>query len=328
MSTVRALAGSVIGPDSVEPALSWRTGADIERTPLGELIIGMIEPDGPVHLYAPGGTGKGMTLAWMVRELHGMGIRPLIYDAENRPGEWARRLDGLCVPADWWVYVQPHEMPAHLLGKPLPDVVPHLGDVAGAAGCRILVVDSIMAAANLSEEGLKGDAAAPYKYTAALAQTGLLSISVGHTTKGNPNGDPYGSVAWVNAFRLTWHGARAEGDQHAIRWTPRKRNERGHIRGILLKFEYDAENRPCAVEQADDDTATRQWLIDALMQGPQTVEDLVERLAEEGTDGLSEAAVQKGKERLRQALYRMKTGGLAHKAKGRGAPWSLGAGVT
>jgi hypothetical protein len=316
-------------PDDGEaPAFTWRTGQDIDDSPPGELLLGMLEPDGPTLIYAAGGVGKGTTAAWVVAETRELGLRPLIYDAEGHPREWRRRLTGLGVPPEWWVYVQPQELPDHLLGRPLYDVVPHLGDVARAAGCGLLILDSIMAASNLTEEGLKSDARAPYRVVSALDETGLPSVSIGHPPKQSPTGEPYGSVAWTNAPRLTWLGTRAEGDGHRVRWQARKKNERGAIPGILLTFRYDELGRLCGAVREDDERATRAWIADILTEGPQTVEELAELMAESGDDGATEAAEARAKETIRRTLGRMRKAGLAHKTGGRGAPWALGGKVS
>ena len=88
------------GRDHPEPAalddrVSYRTLADVDDSPPRELLLGMLEPDGPTTLNAAGGTGKGTTGAWMCGELLALGMRPIIYDPENRPREWARRTSGL-----------------------------------------------------------------------------------------------------------------------------------------------------------------------------------------------------------------------------------------
>jgi hypothetical protein len=311
-------------PAASEPP-TFRTLADIDDTPQGDLLFGMLEPDGPTLIYAGGGVGKGTTSAALIRDCEGAGIRPLVYDAELHPREWRRRTAGLGVDPEFVVYRDPTELPSHLLGRPLHDIVPHLGDVARAAGCGILFMDSILAGANLSEEGLKADARAPYQYTAALAELGIPSVSIGHTPKNSLEGDPYGSVSWINAMRLTWLGTRAEGDGHRVRWQPRKRNERGHIPAFILAFEYDMQGRLCGVTKEDDEQATRAWLTDAMTAGPRTVDELADELAEL-EDGPHTAAAARAKDRIRQALGRMRRAGLAHKTGGRGAPWALGAG--
>ena len=302
------------------PAVQWRTLADIDDAPPGELLLGMLEPEGPNLLYGDGGVGKGTTCVWIIAECVKMGIVPMIYDAENHPREWRRRAGGLGVGPAEVVYRQPHELPPHLVGRPLHIVVPHLGDVAQSAGCGILIIDSIIAASNLSEEGLKGDARAPYQYVSALNEIGITSVSIGHTPKNSPEGDPYGSVSWINAMRLTWLGTDAGGEGHRVRWLPKKRNERGHIAAILLGFQYDEAGKLCGVTREDDERATRLWLIDRLASGPQTVEELAEEMAEVG----DAAGVARAKDRLRQTLGRMKRAHQVHKTGGRGAPWALG----
>jgi hypothetical protein len=60
------------------------------------------------------------------------------------------------------------------------------------------------------------------------------------------------------------------------------------------------------------------------MHGPATVEELAISLAAEGDD-VSDTAVNRGKELVRQTLHRMhKTGHVHREGKQRGAPWALG----
>jgi hypothetical protein len=73
---------------------TWRTLADVSDDPPRPLLLGLLEPDGPTLFYAAPGTGKGTTGAWIVVELQRLGMTPVIYDAERRPREWARRVSG------------------------------------------------------------------------------------------------------------------------------------------------------------------------------------------------------------------------------------------
>jgi hypothetical protein len=306
-------------------ALVWRTLADIDDVSPGPLLLDMLESDAPNMLYGAGGVGKGSTCAWIIAELDKLGMRTLVYDAEGHPREWRRRTAGLGVSPERVVYVEPSDLPPALLGKPLEYVVPHLGEIAHRAECGNMVVDSVLAAANLSVEGLRADAGAPYRYAAKLAEIDITSISIAHTTKGAPDGDPYGSVSWTNAMRLTWLGTRAEGDDHRVRWTPRKRNERGHIRSVLLSFHYDETDQLCGVRREDDEQVTRDWLTTALMEGPRTVEDLAEDMVDMDGSGQPHAtALGRAKDRIRQTLGRMRSAGQVHKVGGRGTPWALG----
>jgi hypothetical protein len=308
--------------EAAEPA--WRTLADIADDPPGPLLLGMLEPDGPNLMYALGGTGKGSTGAWMVRELLALGIRPLIYDPENRPKEWARRVSGLGVDRQQVAYVQPKDLPRSLLGQPMWDVAPYLGKVATASGAGILFIDSVLPATGMGEERLKSDPQVPYLYVAALDELGLPSVSFGHPPKGQPQGEPFGSVGWVNAMRLTWNGTQAEAAGHVVRWRPRKRNERGHIAGVLLTFEYGEDQRLAAVTRADDEESTRDWLLAALVQGSRGVADLAEELADEADEPTTDDGLNRIKERLRQVLGRMEKEGLVIKAgSGHKTTWGL-----
>jgi len=125
-------------------------------------------------------------------------------------------------------------------------------------------------------------------------------------------------------MRLTWLGTRAEGDGHAVRWRPRKRNERGHISGVLLSFVYEDGKRLSDVTRDDDDESTREWLLLALLRESRTVEDMAEELAEQSAEEVTGAELERMKSRLRQALGRMKREGIADKqSKKRGSPWML-----
>jgi hypothetical protein len=252
-------------------------------------------------------------------------MQPMLYDAENRPKEWARRTSGLGVDRSKVAYLQPKDLPRDLLGRPLWDIAPHLGRVAKASGSDLLFVDSILPAVGVGEERLKSDAQAPYLYVAALDELGMPSVSFGHPPKGQPDGDPFGSVAWVNAMRLTWQGVTAESAMHRVRWRSRKRNERGHIAGVLLTFEYDLTGRLCLATREDDDEVTRDWILGALLREPRTVPQLADTQLEEMDEPPSLEMVKRTQNRLDHVLRRMAREGWVGKAGKVGAAnlWSL-----
>lgn len=312
--------------DELETPVTYRTLADIADDPPGPLLLGMLEPDGPNLMYALGGTGKGTTGAWIIGELLAAGIRPMVYDPENRPKEWARRVSGLGIDRSRIVYVQPKDLPRRLLGQPMWEVAPYLGHIARAAGVGTLLVDSVLPATGMGEERLKSDPQVPYLYVAALDALELTTVSFGHPPKGQPEGEPFGSVAWVNAMRLTWNGTQAEAGGHVVRWRPRKRNERGHIPGVLLNFDYGDDGRLCSVTREDDEESTREWLLAALAAGSRGVAEMAEELADEGEEHVTEDGLRRIKERLGRALRRMERDGAVVKEGGRGGPkvkWGL-----
>ena len=85
MPSVTTAAPTAIEAPSID--LRWRTLADIADDPPADLLLDMLEPDGPNLLHAAGGTGKGSTGAYLVRELQAVGMKSLIYDPEGRPKE-------------------------------------------------------------------------------------------------------------------------------------------------------------------------------------------------------------------------------------------------
>jgi len=309
--------------EGIEPP-TWRTLADVDDSPPGPLLLDMLEPDGPTLAYGAPGTGKGTTGAWIVCETQRLGMMPCIFDAERRPREWARRVAGLGGDRSRVVYIEPTDLPRAYVGKPLWEAAEAIGAIIAAAGGDLLMVDSIMPAVGLGEDRLRSDAQVPFLWVAALDALGIPSLSFGHPPKGQPEGDPFGSFAWLAAMRLTWLGTKAEGDGHRIRWRPKKRNERGHIKGILLTVDYGDDGRPCGVTRADDDESTRDWILLALVHGPRGVSDMAEDMLAE-TDNPGTGEVDRIKERLGRTLQRMRHEGWVEKlGKGsRGATWSL-----
>lgn len=312
------------GVELLEPEPTWRTLADIDDTPPADLVLGMLE-HGPNVFNASGGTGKGTTGAWMIRELQAIGMKPVIYDAERREREWARRTSGLGVDRSGVIYLGPSDLPRTLVGRPLWDVAPYLGKVAAASGGDLLFVDSVLAAVGVGEDRLKSDAQVPYLYVNALDALGKPPVSFAHPPKGQPNGDPFGSVAWINAPRLTWQGTPGEGSGHRVRWRPRKRNERGHIPGVLLTFEYGLDNRLCGAIREDDDEATRDWLLGALNRAALTIPALRDLLIDEMEEDATEEHRKRIDDRLGRALRRMKREGFvyAQGKAGRADIWHL-----
>ena len=295
-----------------DPTIEYRTLADIDDTPPGELLLGMLEDACNAFIAAPG-VGKGTSGAWITCEAQKAGLRTMIYDAERRPREWSRRVEGLGGDRSGVVYVAPEDLPTGLRGQPLWDIAPHLGRVVARAGVDLLIVDSILPAVGVGEERLKSDAQAPFLYVQALDALGIPSLSFGHPPKGQPEGEAFGSFAWTAAMRMTWSGTRAEGDGHRIRWKPKKRNERGHIPGVLLTVEYGIDGRPCGVTREDDEESTRDWLLYALKNEARSVADLADEMADTVEDHVTIDARDRMKERLNKALRRMAQDGAVEK---------------
>jgi hypothetical protein len=307
------------------PKLAYRTLADIDDSPPGPLLLGMFEPDGPTLLYAAPGVGKGTTMAWAIVELQQLGMKVAIYDAERRHREWARRVAGLGGDRSRVAYIGPEDLGPDLAGRPLWETARWFGQIIREAGADVLIVDSIVPAIGVGEERLRSDAQAPYLYVAALDALGKPSLSLGHPPKGQPEGEPFGSMAWTAAMRMTWLGTRAEGDGHRIRWRPRKRNERGHLAGVLLSFEYGEDGRPCAATREDDEEQARERLLLLLRNEPRSVADLAAELLED-EEHVAAEQLDRTKERLSRMLRRMARDGSVERdgpAGGRNVKWRL-----
>ncbi len=312
--------------DVEPPKLTYRTLADISDEPPGPLLLGMFEPDGPTLAYAAPGVGKGTTCAWAIVELQQQGMTVAVFDAERRPREWARRVAGLGGDRSKVVYITSEDLGRRYVGRPLWDAAPAIGALMQSAGADLLMVDSILPAVGVGEERLRSDAQAPYLYVAALDALGKPSISLGHPPKGQPEGEPFGSMAWVAAMRMTWLGTRAEGDRHGIRWRPRKRNERGFVAGVLLTFEYGEDGRPCAASREDDEEQTREKLLYMLKDGPRAVTEMADELLEDADEHVTAEQRDRAKERLSKALRRMARDGSVVRegpATGRNVRWRL-----
>ena len=305
-------------------APAWRTLADVPDDPPGPLLFGMLEPQGPTLGYAAPGVGKGTTGAWLVCQAQAAGMRPVIFDAERRPREWARRVAGLGGDRAGVVYLEPTDLGASLAGRPFWDQAEAVGQVIRAAGGDLFLLDSLLPASGIGEDRLRSDAQSPFLFVGALDRLEVPSISFGHPPKGLPEGDPFGSMAWLAAFRLTWLGTKAEGDGHRVRWRPKKRNERGHLSGILLTITYGEDGRPCGIERDDDEESTRDWILASLVHGPRSVAELADEQLDE-TDNAPAGEAERIRERLRRALSRMAREGWVERLgkSGPGVRWAL-----
>lgn len=323
--TIEATPRLAVVPAGSGSIPAWRTLADVDDAAPGPLLFGMLEDGGSSLAYAAPGTGKGSLGAALICEALEAGMRPAVFDAERRPREWARRVSGLGGDRSRVRYLDPSDLGPKLAGRPFWEQAEALGALTRAAGVDLFLLDSLLPAAGVGEDRLKSDAQAPFLFVRALDSLGVTTLSFGHPPKGQPEGDPFGSMAWVAAFRLTWIGTKAEGEGHRVRWRPRKRNERGHVPGVLFTFQYGDDGRLCAVGREDDDESTRDWILGALVSGPRTVGELAEDMLDE-TDNAPAGELDRIKDRMRRSLHRMARDGWIERLGQRGsrnARWGL-----
>lgn len=314
-------------PDRLDELLGpkWRTLDRISDEPPRDLLLGMFEPDGQTLVYGSPGVGKGTSAAYWSCELQKLGMRVGIFDPERRPREWSRRTAGLGGDRSQIIYIDPTDLGRKYVGRPLWDAEPALRAIVRNAGVDLLFIDSILPAIGVGEERLRSDAQAPYLYVGALDALGIPSVSLGHPPKGQPEGEPYGSMAWLGAMRLTWLGTSGERDGHQVRWRPRKRNERGHISGVLLTILYGSDGRPCEVIREDDEESTREWLLAALIRAPRTIVELADEMLEQADEAPSAETVRRTEERLGRTMRRLAHDGFVAKVgkEGRSVRWAL-----
>ena len=166
----------------------WRTLSDVADDPPGLLILGMLEPAGPTLAYAAPGVGKGTTGAWIVVECLQLGMKPMIYDAERRPREWARRVSGLGGDRSRVIYIEPPDLGPTYAGCPFWESAEAIGSAVRASGADIIIVDSILPSVGLGEERLRSAAQVPYLYVQALDALGIPSLSFGHPPEESARG--------------------------------------------------------------------------------------------------------------------------------------------
>lgn len=113
----------------------WRTLAGLSDAPPDPLLLGMLEPDGPT--LASGVGSQGPCRRMLCVELQRLGMLPLVYDAEQRPRKWARRVSGRGRERHRVVYTEPRDLPSALAGQPLWEAGGCLGNIARAAGADL-----------------------------------------------------------------------------------------------------------------------------------------------------------------------------------------------
>src|SRR5215207_8515436 len=82
------------------PSGGITTIADLDRTPARLPLAGMIATEGTTIVYGRGGTGKGVTAAYLMSSLVREDKRVVAVDFEGHPEEWAERLDALGLTED------------------------------------------------------------------------------------------------------------------------------------------------------------------------------------------------------------------------------------
>ena len=175
--------------------------------PPPDLECNVVWPGGHVLMYGYGGCGKSTDAAWVAAQFTKGGQVVAWLDYENNPDE-VRSRHATFGGDESRLYIASPE-PLGALSGPIWTQRDEIRDECAAVGASLVVVDSVVPAAQVSAESI-GSAEHPTRYRQALdviGMSGLSTLSIGHAA-GTPSerglAKPWGSNFWVNAMRLTW----------------------------------------------------------------------------------------------------------------------------
>ena len=195
-------------PVTAKKSIGWRTARDLDFGPApDQLAEPFIAPRGVTVLYGKGGTGKGISTAYLIRQLVRNGHIVMILDYEGHPEEWGSRLRGLGLTDDELghvVYREPFGPDWSESKGPLRDVAHLVREDAARLGVTVVVVDSFTPATSTGDT--MGGAAAAQEFFAGCAMVGLPTLVLAHV-RGEAQRfpeKPFGSVFVHNLARETW----------------------------------------------------------------------------------------------------------------------------
>lgn len=170
------------------------------------LLLNRLHPLSHTLLYGFGGAGKGVLVSsWVVRLIKECGMRVLIVDYENNGFEWGARLDGLGLTGKYhemFRYIPPLDLDLWKGAQgPLWDLVADIRAVVAEDAIDYMVVDSVAYACGVADSI---DQTTATRYSSAITQIGLPTLSIGHVTKTKDHSAPFGSAFWHNGARMTW----------------------------------------------------------------------------------------------------------------------------
>jgi hypothetical protein len=288
--------------------------------------------EGPVVIYARGGTGKGLVTCWLIKRLVAAGHVIMIIDFEGHEREWGSRLRGLGLADEQLArvhYRAPFAFDWTAPTGPLAAVADAIRIDAAALAVTYLVVDSYSVAT--SNGDTMGGEAAAREYFSGLARIGLPSTTIAHVRgdSGKFPDRPFGSVFVHNLARETWAVERVgddtpETDPDLVRIGPHVvalelRNKKANARPItaaqFVTFSFFGDG---TIEVATERPAARSvadMAADALAEGPLTIVKILAAIKEDTGQKVDENA-------LRSALTRHPQRFVLVAGK-RPRPWSL-----
>lgn len=286
--------------------IGTRTALDLDHgPPAPQLAEPFIAPRGVSVIYGKGGTGKGVTAAYLIRRLVRAGHVPMILDYEGHPEEWGSRLRGLGLADDELrqvIYREPYGPDWIAKKGPLRDVAHLVRDDAAALGVTVLIVDSYTTATSTGDT--MGGQAAAQEFFAGCAMVGIPALVLAHV-RGEAQRfpeRPFGSVFIHNLARETWAVEALDPDDAdpenpfapmIVRLELRnmKRNRGGRQVPQFLTFSFNADGSIDATDGTPD-RRTLADLIDAVLDAPMTAKAIAAAIREDTGETCDERTVR------------------------------------
>jgi hypothetical protein len=283
---LRRIARSVAAMEESKTRLIRQLSIPLSEIPAEEprpLRLDRLDPDDHTVLFGDGGTGKGIVAAWWAARLSIEGEAVLILDYEAHARyEWRPRVAAFGGDLDRVRILQPTE--------PIWDLADSIVDEVERVGATWLFVDSVgYACMGLEVE----KSATAVRYSAAIAQIRLPTLSLAHTTKADADpAHPFGSVFWSNGARVTI-GMTGRDDKPRI-LTNKKTNQRAAFPPVAIDWEWVETGLPHRlIERPLYDTIGDRAFVALGADGSMTVEDLTGAINADGGKPATQEGVKK-----------------------------------
>ena len=299
-------------PEAIEEGVTGALPmAQVDDSPPPDPLVGefMATREATV-LYAPGGSGKGMTASWLALQHLRTDPQAVVYilDFEHHDTEWAGRLRRMGATDEELAcihYASPFAREWTARRGPLVEVAEHVREDCDRLGATLLVVDSYSMATS-SGDTLGGQASA-VEYFGALATIGRRSLTLAHVTGSAERwpDKPFGSVFVHNLARETWAAAQVEIEGGAaqeergltymrVELRCKKASGRARPEPQVLTFTFEPDFGPITVTAASRRLGRSELVYEALHKTPDqwmTGAAIVKAIKSDTGETISEAQV-------------------------------------
>ncbi len=242
------------------------------------LANGWLHPEEGTGLYGKGGTGKGITAAYLAGLLAAESEQVLVIDFENHPREWGTRLESLGLDRlrKNINYVSPYGPTWEAVKGSFDKVADLLREECDRLGITYVVIDSYTSSSDAgTSEALGGQEAAQLFAKAAqhIGRPYLLLAHVNGAASKHPE-RPFGSVHVHNlCFRFSWSVEEHEAPQKAdpddptrpavvtLEYRNQKHNDQPKADDRVLSFGFYADGSMTVTES----TQAKRQVIDMVV---------------------------------------------------------------